>query len=158
MADGETFGLPIARVRTVFRIDAVTPLPLGPARVLGLVNLRGAILPLISLRRCLRAEDGPSLAGAIAVSLEIDEGGVALVVDDTGEVIRLNRADRIQLPGQMSPERANLTAALYRQTRGLLPILDLAAIFAMPAGVTGFDPQTSVPTVDRRRAHNGALS
>ena len=40
-AAGEKLGLPVSCVQTIFRISRITPIPLGPPEVVGLVNLRG---------------------------------------------------------------------------------------------------------------------
>jgi purine-binding chemotaxis protein CheW len=50
---GDTFGLPVTRVQTIFRIGSVTPAPGGPSDIVGLVNLRGKIVTAVSLRRRL---------------------------------------------------------------------------------------------------------
>ena len=55
MAGAETFGLPISHIQTIFHIGAITPVPLGPPSILGLVNLRGSIIPALSLRWCLNS-------------------------------------------------------------------------------------------------------
>ena len=49
----DTFGLPVTRVQTIFRIGAVTAAPGGPRDIVGLVNLRGKIVTAVSLRRRL---------------------------------------------------------------------------------------------------------
>ncbi len=52
-AGGEAFGLSVLHAQTIFRITSVTPIPLGPADIVGLVNLRGRIVTAVSLRRRL---------------------------------------------------------------------------------------------------------
>jgi len=116
-AGDESFGLPVDNVQTVFRIGAVTPVPLGPREVVGLVNLRGKIVTSVSLRRRLQLpEAGPAL-GALAVGLDFRGESFALIVDRVGDVITLPETARIA------------TAAVFRVADGVLAVLDLAAIF-----------------------------
>ena len=51
--DGERFGLPINCVRTIFRPNAITEVPLAPARMIGLINLRGHVVTAICMRTAL---------------------------------------------------------------------------------------------------------
>ncbi|WP_188260270.1 chemotaxis protein CheW [Azospirillum tabaci] len=56
---GAEYGLPVAAVQEVLRQpDAVTPLPNAPDFVSGVTTLRGAVLPLVALRRLLRLPEG----------------------------------------------------------------------------------------------------
>ena len=51
------FGIEVERVQEVIRYQTVTPVPLAPAVVRGLINLRGQIVTAIDLRRLLQVED-----------------------------------------------------------------------------------------------------
>lgn len=125
----EIFGIPVDAVQTIFRIDVATTIPLGPAEILGLVNLRGKIVTAVSLRRRLRLPDLPTIEGALAVGIDHRAESFALVVDDVGDVITLDPASTIPLPPHISEDRARLTASAHRLEANILPILDLAAVF-----------------------------
>ncbi|NUB07919.1 chemotaxis protein CheW [Azospirillum sp. Vi22] len=59
------YGLPVGAVQEVLRVpDAVTPLPNAPDFVSGVTTLRGAVLPLVALRRLLRLPEGQGQGGA----------------------------------------------------------------------------------------------
>lgn len=49
----ERFALPASDVAEVIRPPAVTRVPLGPPSLLGVANLRGAVMPVVSLHRLL---------------------------------------------------------------------------------------------------------
>ena len=53
------FGIPVERVQEVIASPAVTPVPLAPRAVTGLINLRGQIVTVIDLRRRLGFEERP---------------------------------------------------------------------------------------------------
>ncbi len=48
--DNEQFGLPLGAVQRVVRAVALTPVPQSPPDILGVLNLRGQVLPVINLR------------------------------------------------------------------------------------------------------------
>jgi len=82
-------------VREVFTLGYVTPVPLAPMCFLGMVNFRGAILPVMDIR-CLREErtdnDLPAVTteGDSAILIECEEVQVALRIDGVEEVVTLD--------------------------------------------------------------------
>jgi purine-binding chemotaxis protein CheW len=75
----ERFALPASDVAEVIRPPAVTRVPLGPPSLLGVANLRGAVMPVVSLHRLLGGEVRPSSDGRVVV---IDRGSpVGLMID-----------------------------------------------------------------------------
>jgi purine-binding chemotaxis protein CheW len=130
---GETFGLPVEAVQTIFRIEEVTPVPLGPDEILGLVNLRGKIVTAVSLRRRLRLKEARSCKGLLAIGIEYRNENFALVVDEVGDVITLDPKSRIPLPPHLDPQSISLTNAVYRIEKEILPILDMSSVFDFSA-------------------------
>ena len=69
---GDVYALDVAQLREVVRWQPVTPLPRAPALIEGVVDLRGAIVPVVDLARVLRGipvQTGPRARIAI---VEID--------------------------------------------------------------------------------------
>ncbi|ATQ67936.1 MULTISPECIES: chemotaxis protein CheW [Methylosinus] len=122
----QTFGLPVECVKTIFHIDALTPVPLAPREVAGLANLRGRIVTALHLDRCLKLDtDGERAPGALAVGIEQHGERYALLIDDTGDVVTCDERDRIAYPTHVGPQLAEATNACYRVGDGFLPILDI---------------------------------
>ena len=128
LAGGERFGVPVTCVQTVFRIDAMTPVPLAPKAIIGLINLRGRIVTAVSLRRRLGMERSPLLE-ILAIGIEHNGEAVALVVDEAGDVINLPENGLIPTPRHMSGARARLVQAVYRLDSDMISILDMTAVF-----------------------------
>lgn len=126
---GETFGLPVDRVQTIFQIEAVTPVPLGPREVLGLVNLRGRIVTAVSLRQRLQMQEVVAKKPRLAIGIENRGENFALVVDGVGDVIVLNPERRIPMPPHLDAQRAKLTQAVYRLDNQILSLLDMNTVF-----------------------------
>ncbi len=127
-AAGEKFGLPVSCVHTIFRISRITPIPLGPPEVVGLVNLRGKIVTAASLRRRIgQTDDGPH-EGAIAIGIEHHDESFALLVDEVGDVVTVSEAARIPAPANLTAERLGLTSAVYRLDQGFISVFDMDAV------------------------------
>lgn len=128
VCEDRTFGLPVEHIQTVFEITAVTPVPLAPEAILGLVNLRGKIATAVSLRRRMRGEaaDEPS---RLAVGIDYRGESFALVVDEVGDVLSLQSDWQLDKPPHLGAERVKI-AAVYRLDDMILPVLDLDWVFA----------------------------
>jgi len=129
---GEAFGLPVDSVQTIFGIEAVTPVPLGPREIIGLVNLRGKIVTAVSLRRRLNLPEPVESRSTLAVGMDHRGENFALVVDEVGDVIHLDPEAEILLPPHLGERRAKFTKAAYRLDTGILSLLNVSAIFDFP--------------------------
>lgn len=130
VAAGRTYGLPVEHIHTVFEMMAVTPVPLAPYEVLGLVNLRGKIVTAVSLRRRLRSEDAPSSGPRIAVGIDYRHESFALVVDEVGDVLTLDNSTLIDTPPHLGSEGIPIEQ-VHRLDELILPILDLDWILTL---------------------------
>jgi purine-binding chemotaxis protein CheW len=137
---GETlFGLAIERVHDVFVPSGVTPVPLAPAEIVGLLNLRGRVVTAMSLRRRLglpdAEADGTKANPQMAIGLEQAGETFALVVDGVGEVLKLGADSREAVPINLDPRFRNLATCVHRLDGRLLVILDVDALLGFtPAG------------------------
>ncbi len=127
-AADETLGLPVSCVHTIFRISRITSIPLGPAEVIGLVNLRGKVVTAVSLRRRLGRADAASHEGAIAIGIEHRGESFALLVDEVGDVMTVAESCRITPPANLTPSRMSLTSAVFRLETGILCVLDMDVV------------------------------
>lgn len=93
----ETYGVDILRVQEIRGWSPVTRIPQAPAHVLGVLNLRGSIVPIVDLRMRFsleRAEYTP-LTVIIVLSIESSLGrrDFGLVVDGVSDVIDVPKTD-----------------------------------------------------------------
>lgn len=92
-AGTQEFVLDLMRVEEVLRPGPVTPLPRAPAFVEGVIELRGTLVPVVSLRACLglEAPAAPNKRERFMVCL-LGRRRVALRVDAALEVMRVERS------------------------------------------------------------------
>jgi purine-binding chemotaxis protein CheW len=99
---GELFAVPVEHVQEVMMPQPLTPVPLAPAHVVGLINLRGHIVPAVDLRARMQVPADSSVqAGGVVV---IRTGGelVGLLVDAIGDVLTLPAASWRATPDTLS--------------------------------------------------------
>ena len=128
---GETmFGLAIDRVHDVFIPAGVTPVPLAPPEIVGLLNLRGRVVTALCLRR--RLSMGPRVGEGAQMAIGLEQGGetFALIVDGVGEVLKLGADTHEPVPINLDARWRDLTLGVHRLDGRLLVILDVDALLA----------------------------
>jgi purine-binding chemotaxis protein CheW len=125
--EDQLFGLPIAGVHDVFIATEITPVPLAPPEIAGLINLRGRVVTAVSLRRLLRLPDAPDTGELTVVGVEVGGESFGLVVDHVGEVLNLPAGDRQPNPLNLDPRWARLSRGIHWIDGGLLVVVDIEA-------------------------------
>jgi purine-binding chemotaxis protein CheW len=90
---GELYGIAIGDVAEIRRPMPIQPLPRVPQHVLGLINLRGVVIPVVDLRRRFNLSILPERAGTRLMVLKGPGYPVAVWADEVHGVARLSRAD-----------------------------------------------------------------
>lgn len=91
MLDGEEYGVDILRVQEIKGWDGVTPLPNMPDFILGVINLRGTVVPIIDLRKHFGLETIPFGKTTVVIVVRVadaegNERTMGMVVDAVSEV------------------------------------------------------------------------
>lgn len=100
--NSEEFGLEIMKVREIIGYMKITPVPQAPAYVKGMINLRGAVIPIIDLRLRFDIEEAPVTDQTCIIVVEIEHNQTrfmtGLVVDNVSEVhdIEENQIETMQ--------------------------------------------------------------
>jgi purine-binding chemotaxis protein CheW len=125
----EWFALPLEKVKVVTRLLDVTPVPGASPYVLGVINHKSAIYPLVNAHQLLKIEPQPPTRSSRFVIIQHDKYTLALLVDNMGEVRQVN-AGNLDHPFRHS----NGTSAYIRNEltieERLLGLLNLDAILS----------------------------
>ena len=129
---GRYLGVPVARVQEVIRHQEMTPVPLAPAIVRGLINLRGQIVTALDLRVPLMLPPAP--AGALPMNVVVRAGGdlVSLLVDEIGDVLEVNAETFEPPPETLGGPARELIRGAFKLDGRLLLILDTDKMLAQP--------------------------
>ncbi len=123
---GETyFGVNALNVQEVLRSQPMTPVPLAPPEVTGLINLRGQIVTALDMRRRLHMpprEDGKPPTNVVVYT---DDGPVSLLVDEIADVVVLDEDHLEDLPETVDHIRRELIVGVHKMESSLLLVLDL---------------------------------
>jgi len=90
--EGKTLGVDIRKVQEILRMVEVTPFPRMLDFALGVINLRGRIVPVINLRRKLGLPDRPPGPKTCNLVVNSGEQVIGFLVDEVSEVIDIPAA------------------------------------------------------------------
>jgi purine-binding chemotaxis protein CheW len=129
------FAIDSAFVTEVLRGGSLTPVPLAPESIVGLLHLRGRIVPVIDMRRRLGFAVPPPSAVRTHLVLRQQDDWYSLLVDEVLDVHDFP-AERIEQPAKADGPATDA----------------VTGVFAGPAGLVHFlDPQRIVQSLVRQR-------
>ena len=125
----EQYGIDIRNIDTITRMPYVTRVPKMPAYLKGVINLRGVVIPVMSIRLRMNLDaDEITKATRIIVLKLGEEGKVGLIVDEVKEVVSLDVDDIEKIADNTKEGKANLINAVGKHNGELISLFDLNAI------------------------------
>lgn len=131
---GETYGLPINAIREIIGISHLTKIPLAPPFLRGVMNLRGAVVPVVDL--AVRFGGAATLlrhrSCVVIVEINNEQGTlpIGIFVDGVTEVRAAEDHDLEDQPAFGTGMRADFTARMLRRDQKFIPLLQLDAVLA----------------------------
>lgn len=101
--DNQLYGVPIADVVQIIGIQEVTTIPEFPEYAKGIINLRGAIIPVVDVRLRFHKEEIPYNERTCIIVTNINEVNIGFIVDAVDEVADISD-DQISPPPKVSSE------------------------------------------------------
>lgn len=120
------YGTDVANVQEVLREQPLTPVPLAPRTIAGLLNLRGQVVTTIDLRERLQLP-GPATEHPMLVVLTVDGEPVALLVDRIGAVLNVTTEQFEPPPDTLTGPNRGVVTGAYKLPDHLLLVLDVTA-------------------------------
>jgi purine-binding chemotaxis protein CheW len=118
------FGVDVAMVQEVVRLQQITPVPLALPEIAGLINLRGEVLTAIDLRARLGLPPADAGREPVNVVVRVDEEPVSLLVDEIGGVLEVSQVPFEQTPSTVDERVRDLLLGAYTLPDQLLLALN----------------------------------
>lgn len=141
----EEYGVDVLRVQEIKGWDAVTRVPYSPRYMLGVINLRGSIVPVIDLRVRFEMADAPFDATTVIVVVRVPgargERTVGVVVDSVTEVRDFAATDIQPAPEMLGAAGTAHIRGLVERDARLVMILDIEGLVnaSIAGGADGDD-------------------
>jgi purine-binding chemotaxis protein CheW len=130
----ELFGVDAVQVQEILQYQEITPVPLAPEYVKGLINLRGQIVTVLDLRSRLGFDPLDDDTTGSNLIVNSDEGPMSVFVDHIANVSDV-QTDRLKLPpGNVRGVAAHYIRDICQLDDDLLIILDLKSILHLDQG------------------------
>lgn len=120
---GEILGIPILTVKEINRVEQITPVPETPSYVVGVMNLRGEIIPVVNLRLKFNLEEIPFDRDTCIIVIELASRNIGIIVDTVKEVVDFNKNDVEDNPLCMDGKR-NSVVGMAKREEGVVILLD----------------------------------
>ncbi len=125
---GQCFSIEISQVREIRRWGPFTSVPHSPSGVLGVMNLRGSVIPIYDLAARLGLDPTPENPRNVIVVVMFGDQTLGLLVESVSEIMSVG-SDTIQITPEMRAESGQTPiAGLINTETGLTQIVDLASI------------------------------
>lgn len=127
----EEYGINVLMVREIIRMLNITRVPNTPHYVEGVINLRGKVIPIISLRRKFDLQETEYDKRTRIMVMEVGSELMGFIVDEVSEVIRISDKE-IQPPPPVvtSGIDQECMSGVINQAERLLVLLDLEKMFS----------------------------
>ncbi len=124
----EFYGINIALVESIIKMQAITELPQTPNYVLGVTNLRGSVLPVIDLRTRFALELKEDTRQTRIIIVTMGNIKVGVVVDGVSEVLRVSDETIEPLPPMINSVDAAFLKGIVRLENRLIILLELSRV------------------------------
>lgn len=124
----EHYGIDINYIDNIVRMQAITRIPKVPEYLKGVINMRGEVIPVISMRlkMGLSADEITKDTRIIVLKLE-QEGSVGFMVDEVREVVTLTESEIEKITYNSNDDRMNVINAVGKHNGELISLIDLNA-------------------------------
>ena len=121
----EEYGVDVSRIKSIERMSDITRVPNVEEYIIGVMNLRGSVIPVINLRTRfgLTVEEYKDETRIIVLKLEDVEVGV--VVDSCSDVIDINGGDIEPPPSIVGGVESSYIQGVTKYDQRLIILLDL---------------------------------
>ena len=138
----EEYGLPVMKVREIIKVMDITQVPQVAEHVLGVINLRGRVIPVIDLRRKFRFAEQAHTEKTCIIVVEVGAAAkllMGVVVDAVSEVLNIAQSEIDETPQFGGQQEIDYLLGLAKVKGTVKILLDLDRVLladgtlAMPA-------------------------
>ena len=125
----EQYGIDIQYIDNIVRNQKITRVPKAQPYFKGVINLRGEIIPVMSIRLRLGLEDDDFTDKTRIIIIKIDSSTIGVVVDQVKEVVTLSQ-DNVEKVTRTASDDAfsNYISGIGKSNDELLSLLDIVSL------------------------------
>ncbi len=116
-------------VREIRGWSESTPIPHAPPNILGVMNLRGVVIPIIDLAGLLGMGSNPGNERCAIVVADLESSMIGLVVDKVSDILTINANDIRPVPAIATAVGSRFARGVIAQGKSMTCFLDLSSMF-----------------------------
>ena len=128
--DSEQFGINIKYIDNIVRLQSITRVPMSQEYFKGVINLRGEILPVMSIRRKLGLADDVFGVKTRIIIAKVDNATVGIIVDEVKEVVTLEDDSLENINYGNQDDITSYISAVGKKGEELISILDICSVIS----------------------------
>ena len=121
----EEYALDIKQISEIIKVKELTGIPRTPEFILGIVSLRGVVVPVFDLPRRLNLGASVTLPTSRIVICQLDDATVGLLVDSINQVIKLSDDEIEPTPEVLDERERDMVSGIGRYQGRMIIILNL---------------------------------
>lgn len=129
----QEFCVNIMSVREIRGWTQATPMPHAPAYVLGVINLRGAVLPIVDLSARLGMKDAEPSARHVIIVAQVKNRVVGLLVEAVSDILTITEENIQPVPEISSDLEKQYARGILAIDKRMICMIELDALFAEKA-------------------------
>lgn len=126
--NGELLGLNILQVQEIQQPQSITPVPLAPKHIMGLISLRGQIVPLIDLRTRLGMDTSEPIKNRYHIVVNTQHVIASFEVDDIGDVVDVPVEEFVPPPDSVRAIDAKFLEGVFPLENEILTVLNVDVV------------------------------
>jgi purine-binding chemotaxis protein CheW len=127
----EWYGISIAIVENIVRMQRITRVPGSENYIKGVINLRGKVVPVMSLRLKLGLEEVEETRFTRIIILKIDGDELGIIVDEVREVLTIPEEDIEEVYKDSKTVNANYLIGVGKVGDDLVSLLDMYEVLGI---------------------------
>jgi len=125
----EQYGIDIRYVDNIVRMQNITRVPKAPAYLKGVINLRGEVIPVVSIRLKMGLSESEATRTTRIIILKTENSGnLGIVVDEVREVVTLSEDNIERVSRDAKEGRATFINGIGKHGDELISLLELNSI------------------------------
>jgi len=126
----EEYGLDILQVQEILRMPKITQIPMSLSYIMGVIDLRGKVIPIIDLSKKFRLQtENINTRKSRVIVVNIDGKQVGLAIDAVSHVVKVDANELEPPPPIVKGISGRYIVGIAKLNDGFVVILDIHQIF-----------------------------
>ena len=130
--ENEEYGVEVLKVREIIRMPTITKMPNTAQSIVGIINLRGKVIPIVSMREHFGLTEPGHDSHTRIIIMDVASGMTGFIVDGVSEVIRIRGSEIQPSPSMLASgiSSREFITGVYNHVDRLLIIMDVDRMFS----------------------------